>query len=44
MEAEGPDDRPESPKKKIRPSSTTNSEMLNSDNHDSTGICKQTTD
>ncbi|KAF8782519.1 uncharacterized protein LOC129963392 [Argiope bruennichi] len=36
MEAEGPDDRPESPKKKIRPSSTTNSEMLNSDNHDST--------
>ncbi|GBN59220.1 hypothetical protein AVEN_254746-1 [Araneus ventricosus] len=36
MEAAGPDDRPESPKKKIRPSSTTNSEMLNSDNHDST--------
>ncbi|GFT89066.1 uncharacterized protein NPIL_119061 [Nephila pilipes] len=36
MEPEAPDDRPESPKKKIRPSSTTSSEMSNSDRNDST--------
>ncbi|GFQ97195.1 uncharacterized protein TNCT_453721 [Trichonephila clavata] len=36
MEPEAPDDRPESPKKKIRPSSTTSSEVLNSDRTNST--------
>lgn len=37
MEPDNPDDRPESPKKKIRPSSTTNSEVSHSDSESATG-------